>query len=166
MILLLPPLLAGEGVLNGLRGEYRRIEDKFLSMGMELKNCQIPFDVSKEHGNRTGLVWFLFVKAQAIWKETFFCSFWIWRNFPAFLPCYMVLLDRTLGSRLGTLYKAPRDSERDVKDSNCFCRNAWWSVMGCERTTPLPTSDLELLVYHFLVSHKAMLPFDAVVTAG
>lgn len=31
----------------------RRIEDKFLSMNMELKNIQVMFDVSTLHGNRT-----------------------------------------------------------------------------------------------------------------
>lgn len=47
------PILASESVLNGLRGEYRRIEDKFLSMGMEMKSIQIMIDISSQHGNRT-----------------------------------------------------------------------------------------------------------------
>ena len=40
-------------MLGGLRGEYRRIEDKFISMGMELKNVQVAFDLTDTHGNRT-----------------------------------------------------------------------------------------------------------------
>lgn len=31
---------------------FRRIEDKFLSMGMELKNCSILFNLDNIHGNR------------------------------------------------------------------------------------------------------------------
>lgn len=54
MALAVCPILAGEGVLGGLRGEYRRIEDKHVSMGMELKNVQITFDLTATHGNRTG----------------------------------------------------------------------------------------------------------------
>lgn len=54
MILAVCPLLASDGVLGGLRGEYRRIEDKFVDMGMELKTVQLQFDVSSLHGNRTG----------------------------------------------------------------------------------------------------------------
>lgn len=60
------PVLAGDGVLNGLRGEHRRaqnrrlvlcpdrrVEDKFLSMQLELKTVQVTFDVSSLHGNRS-----------------------------------------------------------------------------------------------------------------
>lgn len=53
MVLIVCPILAGEGVLGGLRGENRRIEDKFTSMGMELKLVQIALDLSGQHGNRT-----------------------------------------------------------------------------------------------------------------
>ena len=52
MVLMVAPILAGEGVLNGLRGEYRRVEDKFLSMSMELKSVNILFDLAGQHGNR------------------------------------------------------------------------------------------------------------------
>ena len=54
------PILAGEGVLGGLRGEYRRIEDKFISMGMELKNVQVALDLTDTHGNRTLMFLILF----------------------------------------------------------------------------------------------------------
>ena len=50
--LVICPILAGEGALGGLRGEYRRIEDKFVSLQMELKNVQISFDLTNTHGNR------------------------------------------------------------------------------------------------------------------
>lgn len=53
MRLIVAPILAGEGVLNGLRGEYRRVEDKFMSMNMELKTAQVMFDLTTQHGNRT-----------------------------------------------------------------------------------------------------------------
>lgn len=53
MVLVIAPILAGEGVLNGLRGEYRRVEDKYMSMGMELKSVNILFDLTSQHGNRT-----------------------------------------------------------------------------------------------------------------
>ncbi|CAK9077334.1 unnamed protein product [Durusdinium trenchii] len=44
MIFICCPVLAGDGVLNGLRGEFRRIEDKLMALGMEMKNCQVVFD--------------------------------------------------------------------------------------------------------------------------
>ena len=85
MVVIVCPILAGDGVLGGLRGENRslvwfsfcpvvftffnchdsilfflsgtdskprRIEDKFTSMGMEMKLVQIQFDLSTLHGNR------------------------------------------------------------------------------------------------------------------
>lgn len=52
-VIMICPILAGEGVLHGTRGEHRRIEDKLLSMGLELKNIQVCFDVASLHGNRT-----------------------------------------------------------------------------------------------------------------
>lgn len=68
--------MTGDGVLNGLRGEqrtertdfliiicWRRIEDTFQSLQLELKSVQITFDCSNLHGNRTlvlkGLCWHL-----------------------------------------------------------------------------------------------------------
>ena len=60
MALVICPILAGEGVLGGLRGEYRRIEDKFISMGMELKNVQVALDLTDTHGNRTLMFLILF----------------------------------------------------------------------------------------------------------
>lgn len=60
MALVICPILAGEGMLGGLRGEYRRIEDKFISMGMELKNVQVAFDLTDTHGNRTLMFLILF----------------------------------------------------------------------------------------------------------
>lgn len=51
-------MLPGNGILGGLRGEYRRVEDKFVSLGCELKTVQIMLDVRGLHGNRTG--WFFY----------------------------------------------------------------------------------------------------------
>ena len=47
------PMLAGEAILGGLRGENRRIEDKFDQMGMEMKQVQILLDLSSQQANRT-----------------------------------------------------------------------------------------------------------------
>ena len=55
MVFAVAPLLASEGVLGGLRGEMRRIEDKLVDNGMECKTCSVPFDVSSMHGNRSML---------------------------------------------------------------------------------------------------------------
>lgn len=60
MALVVAPILAGEGILGGLRGECRRVEDKFVSMGMELKSVQITFDLAQQHGNRTECCTMLF----------------------------------------------------------------------------------------------------------
>ncbi|CAK8995946.1 unnamed protein product, partial [Durusdinium trenchii] len=48
MILAVAPLLASEGVLGGIRGEMRRIEDKFIDNMMECKSINIPFDLSSD----------------------------------------------------------------------------------------------------------------------
>lgn len=53
MVLVICPILPGTGVLGGLRGEHRRVEDKMISMGIEMKNVQITLDLKAQHGNRT-----------------------------------------------------------------------------------------------------------------
>lgn len=53
MVLVVCPMLAGEAILGGLRGENRRIEDKFDQMGMEMKQVQILLDLSSQQANRT-----------------------------------------------------------------------------------------------------------------
>ncbi|CAK9043211.1 unnamed protein product [Durusdinium trenchii] len=65
MVLAICPVLAGDGILNGLRGEARRIEDKFTNAGMELKNVSICFDTSGCHGNRTAYVNIVSIPAYA-----------------------------------------------------------------------------------------------------
>ncbi|CAK9069242.1 Uncharacterized protein SCF082_LOCUS34716, partial [Durusdinium trenchii] len=45
MVLVICPILPGTGVLGGLRGEHRRVEDKMISMGIEMKNVQITLDL-------------------------------------------------------------------------------------------------------------------------
>jgi hypothetical protein len=55
MVLVICPMLAGEAILGGLRGENRRIEDKFDQMNMEMKLVQILLDLSGQQGNRTGV---------------------------------------------------------------------------------------------------------------
>ncbi|CAK9067064.1 Uncharacterized protein SCF082_LOCUS34017, partial [Durusdinium trenchii] len=87
-VIMICPILAGEGVLHGTRGEHRRIEDKLLSMGLELKNIQVCFDV-------------------------------------------------------GTLYKVPRNSDRDVKDQNLFAKSDYWNLLACRATAPLPISEYQ-----------------------
>ncbi|CAK9097291.1 unnamed protein product [Durusdinium trenchii] len=46
MVLIICPMLAGEGVLNGLRGAFRRIEDKLDSLNLEMKQVSVLFDDS------------------------------------------------------------------------------------------------------------------------
>ena len=55
MVLVICPMLAGEAILGGLRGENLRIEDKFDQMNMEMKLVQILLDLSGQQGNRTGV---------------------------------------------------------------------------------------------------------------
>lgn len=55
---------------------------------------------------------------------------------PQSLSAWMVVLDKTLGSRM-TLYKAPRGSERELKDANAFCKNDFWSLVVCQPSQPL-----------------------------
>ena len=63
------PILAGEGVLGGSRGEFRRIEVKFVSLGVELKSVQIMFDMSGQHGNRLGYPEKWFGSCCRLWFE-------------------------------------------------------------------------------------------------
>ncbi|CAJ1408389.1 unnamed protein product [Effrenium voratum] len=107
VIFMVAPILAGEGVLHGLRGEQRRVEDKFLSCGMELKSVQIGFETTKLHGNRT---------------------------FPRTLPAWLVMLDHTLGARMGTLFKVPRNAERDASDANVFAKCDLWNSLMTANT--------------------------------
>ncbi|CAK9039774.1 unnamed protein product [Durusdinium trenchii] len=53
VVFIVAPLLAAEGLLGGLRGEYRRLEDKFTSMNMEVEMVQVTFCLEQLHGNRT-----------------------------------------------------------------------------------------------------------------
>ena len=64
------------------------------------------------------------------------------RTFPQILPAYLVVLDSTLGARQGTLYLAPRDSERLTKDANVWTKGDLWNDLACKATAPLPTSFL------------------------
>lgn len=64
------------------------------------------------------------------------------RVFPSMLPAWMVVLSSTLGCRQGTLFKAPRNADIQLADSNVFCRNDWWMLNCCKSTVPLPTSQL------------------------
>lgn len=50
----------------------------------------------------------------------------------------MIVLESTLGCKQGTLWKAPRNAERDVKDSNAFCKNDFWQLVACKPSVPLP----------------------------
>ena len=59
------------------------------------------------------------------------------RLFPQGLPAWMAVLDKTLGSRQ-TLFKAPRGSERELKDTNAFCKNDFWTLTACAPSPPLP----------------------------
>ncbi|CAK9025766.1 unnamed protein product, partial [Durusdinium trenchii] len=120
-VIMICPILAGEGVLHGTRGEHRRIEDKLLSMGLELKNIQVCFDVAQ---------------------------------FPCALPGWMVVKDSTLGARQGTLYKVPRNSDRDVKDQNLFAKSDYWNLLACRATAPLPISEYQTPESGTFLSHE------------
>ena len=139
MVLVICPMLAGDAILGGLRGENRRIEDKFDQMNMEMKLVQILLDLSGQQGNRPGVgledffafLWRVVCIACFVFKE------WLHRTMPQSLSAWMVVLDKTLGSRQGTLFKAPRGSERELKDANTFCRNDFWALVACKPSQPL-----------------------------
>ena len=168
MRLIVAPILAGEGVLNGLRGEYRRVEDKFMSMNMELKTAQVMFDLTTQHGNRTvcclcivsnwlfDLSWSSLNKIETHPGKVYKASTCLhtrlpWRSMPQLLQAWMVVLDTTLGSKLGTLYKAPRNSERDLKDTNAWTKNTFWNIGVCKPSVPLaPSHWPALYCFYFL----------------
>ncbi|CAK9049972.1 unnamed protein product, partial [Durusdinium trenchii] len=86
MVFMTCPVIASDSVLNGLRGEYRRIEDKLNQMQMEAKVVQVMFDT-------------------------------------------------------GTLFKAPRNSERKVTDDNIWTKSDYWNLLVCPPSVPLPVSE-------------------------
>lgn len=152
MIIAIAPLLASDSILGGLRGEMRRIEDKFLDLGMEMKTVAIPFNVDQLHGNRTfgcsssmifefHNVWLFLVTAIMLSSANMLCQTHL-RTFPQSLPAWMIVLDSALGCRQGTLWKAPRGSDRPLQDPNNFCRNDFWTYGGCKATMPLQPSKL------------------------
>ena len=135
-------------MLGGLRGEYRRIEDKFVSLQMELKNVQISFDLTNTHGNRIA-PFLVYTINNMFGLFTFFLISLVVgpskRTLPSNLPAWMVVMEHTLGCKQGTLWKAPRNAERDVKDSNAFCRNDFWSYASSKTSKPQPPRNLHLL---------------------
>ena len=64
------------------------------------------------------------------------------RTFPRVLPAWIITLDSTLGSRQGTLYKAPRSSERKLQDDNVWTKSDYWNILVCPSSIPLATSKL------------------------
>lgn len=72
------------------------------------------------------------------------------RTFPCNLPAWMVVLETTLGCKQGTLWKAPRNADREVKDTNSFCRNDFWNFVACKASKPLSPSTWACLACFFL----------------
>lgn len=62
------------------------------------------------------------------------------RSMPQLLPAWMVVLETTLGCRQGTLYKAPRNADKELKDSNTFVRNMFWTTGVNKPSVPLAPS--------------------------
>lgn len=135
---------------------------------MELKSVNVCFDTSSLHGNRIFSGKALFV-LQSVWNifwdfwdvvefrffygvgETIFncvviCwllyvgSPWHLRTMPQTMPAWHIVLANTLGSRQGTLYKAPRNAEVKLQDDNVFCKSDYWNLNACRASAPLPLS--------------------------
>lgn len=53
----------------------------------------------------------------------------------------MVVLESTLGAKLGTLFRAPRNSERPLQDENTFTRCDYWNLLACKPAPPLNMSE-------------------------
>lgn len=62
------------------------------------------------------------------------------RTFPRTLPAWLVMLDHTLGARMGTLFKVPRNAERDASDANVFAKCDLWNSLMTANTEPMPIS--------------------------
>ena len=60
-----------------------------------------------------------------------------WRTFPQSIPAYMVCLENTLGAKQGTLFRAPRGSDRPVQDDNAFARCDYWNLLANKPQPPL-----------------------------
>lgn len=124
-------------------------------MNMELKNVYVCFDTSGHHGNRLLDSFSISFSGMCLLNYVFFGwvgverSFQVGVNpylrlFPSMLPAWMVVLGSTLGCRQGTLFKAPRNADMKLADSNVFCKNDFWNLNCCKPTVPLPVSDLPL----------------------
>lgn len=56
------------------------------------------------------------------------------------MPAWQIVLGNTLGSRQGTLYKAPRNAEVKLQDDNVFCKSDYWNLNACKASAPMPLS--------------------------
>lgn len=65
---------------------------------------------------------------------------WHLRTMPQTMPAWHIVLANTLGSRQGTLYKAPRNAEVKLQDDNVFCKSDYWNLNACRASAPLPLS--------------------------
>ncbi|CAE7889335.1 unnamed protein product [Symbiodinium microadriaticum] len=138
MVFLLAPALASEGVLHGLRGEFRRIEDKFLSLEMELKSVNVLINTDTVHGNRQAYVAYYLVDiAILVCEAVLVAGLDCCRTYPKLMPAWLAVHDTSLGSRQGTLYKAPRSAEKLPDDLNVFAKSALWQDAVTQPGEPL-----------------------------
>lgn len=131
MVIAIAPLLASEGVLGGLRGEMRRIEDKFVDSGLECKMIQVPFDLSQLHGNRTGGSGGSFQKKRGKQLQLFLLSSRLLKEF----SCTSSWMDDRFGKylRCKTRYPLQGTSFRQTVHwliPTCFARTTCGHTLG------------------------------------
>lgn len=73
------------------------------------------------------------------------------RCFPCVLPGWIVALETTLGSKQGTLFKAPRNADKPKDDSNVWTKSDYWNLLANKPTVPLQTSFLSKNSSHLFV---------------
>ena len=130
-----------------------------------MKMVQITFALEGIHGNRTVSYPFFPAKPNC---QTLVVSITCGRTFPQSIPAYMVCLESTLGAKLGTLFRAPRNSDRPAQDENAFTRSDYWNLLACKPQPPLnvsnsPGSSLLLLI-SFFWSDMVLLSCSQVIT--
>lgn len=110
----------------------RRLEDKLCSNDMEMKTVQVTFSIDQLHGNRR------FSTISRFHMVSLFLP--LLRTFPQSIPAFMVCMDSTLGAKQGTLFRAPRNSDRPAAHDNVWTRSDYWNLLANKPSTPMNIS--------------------------
>ena len=97
-----------------------------------MKTVQVTFSIDQLHGNRR------FSTISRFHMVSLFLP--LLRTFPQSIPAFMVCMDSTLGAKQGTLFRAPRNSDRPAAHDNVWTRSDYWNLLANKPSTPMNIS--------------------------